>query len=110
MHHQSPEMQACIEACQGCYATCLGMLTQHCLEAGGQHVEPSHVGLMLACAEMCRASAAMMLIGTEHHKASCRACAEVCEACARSCEGLDGMEDCVAACRSCAESCRSMAA
>lgn len=65
--------------------------------------------LMLSCAEICRTSAAMMLIGTEHHKTVCRACAEVCEACARSCGQVGGMDACVQACRSCAESCRAMA-
>ncbi|RZA15393.1 MAG: four-helix bundle copper-binding protein, partial [Proteobacteria bacterium] len=82
----------------------------HCLEVGGRHVAPEHFRLMIACAEMCRASASLMLIGTPLHKQTCRVCAEVCEACAASCEGLDGMEDCVAACRQCAESCRRMAA
>lgn len=110
MHHHSPEMQACIEACLHCHRTCLGMAMNHCLQAGGKHVAPDHFKLMIACAELCRTSADVMLIGTELHKHVCRACAEICEACATSCEDLDGMEECVQACRRCAESCREMAA
>lgn len=110
MQHLPSDMQACVEACLRCHSTCLGMSSHHCLEAGGKHVEAQHFRLMLACAEMCRASAAMMLIGTEHHRASCRACAEVCDACAKSCEEVGAMEECVQACRACAEHCHKMAA
>ncbi|NOG73571.1 MULTISPECIES: four-helix bundle copper-binding protein [Roseicella] len=110
MHHMTAEMQACIDECLRCHSTCLGMAMNHCLEAGGKHVEPEHFRLMLACAEMCQTSANFMLIGTRHHKHTCRECAEICEECARSCEQVGGMDDCVQACRRCAESCRKMAA
>lgn len=110
MPTHSSDMQACIEECLRCYQTCLGMAMNHCLPAGGEHVEPGHFKLMMACAEICRTSAHFMLIGTRHHKHTCAECAEICEECARSCEGLDGMEECVARCRACAESCRRMAA
>jgi hypothetical protein len=106
---RTPEMQACIDQCLNCYQTCIGMAMSHCLEQGGRHVEPVHFRLMISCAEICRASAHIMLTGTEAHKASCGACAEICTACAESCETLDGMKACVAACRACAESCRKMA-
>ena len=85
MQHLSLEMRTCIEECLRCHATCLGMAMNHCPEQGGKHVEPSHMRLMLACAE-------------------------ICEECARSCEQVGGMEECVQACRRCAESCRKMAA
>jgi hypothetical protein len=110
MHHQSPEMQACIDECLRCYSTCLGATMNHCLEAGGRHLEPGHFRLMMACAEICRTSAHFMLLGTPHHKHTCAECAEICAECAKSCEALDGMEDCAAQCRRCAESCRKMAA
>jgi hypothetical protein len=106
---RSPELQNCIDECLRCYQTCIGMAMSHCLERGGRHVEPAHFRLMISCAEICRASAHIMLTGTDVHKASCAACAEICTACAESCEPLDGMENCVADCRSCAESCRRMA-
>ena len=110
MRHVSSEMQACIDACLKCYQTCLGTAMGHCLEQGGKHVAPAHFRLMIACAEICRTSAHVMLTGSPLHKASCRACAEICAACAEDCAKLDGMEDCVTDCRRCAESCRKMAA
>lgn len=110
MHQLSKEMQACIEECLRCHSTCLGMAMNHCLEAGGKHVEPSHFRAMMACAEICQTSANFMLIGTPLHKQTCRLCAEVCEECARSCEQVGEMQDCVQQCRRCAESCRKMAA
>jgi hypothetical protein len=110
MHHTSPEMQACIDACLRCYQTCLGMASHHCLQGGGKHVEPEHFRLMLACAEICRTSAHVMLLWTAHHKHTCAECADVCEDCARSCEQVGDMQDCVEQCRACAESCRKMAA
>lgn len=110
MHHTSASMQACIDACLKCYATCLGTSLNHCLEAGGKHAEPAHIKLMLSCAEMCRACAQLMLIGSPEHKHACRACADICEACAKDCERVGGMDDCVKACRACVETCRKMAA
>lgn len=109
-HHLSSDMQACIKACLDCYATCLSSFSGHCLEAGGPHTEPAHARLMLACAEICRTSAHFMLLGTPHHRHTCRECAEICRECADDCERVGGMEDCVAACRRCAESCAAMAA
>lgn len=110
MHQMSTEMRACIEECLRCHSTCLGMAMNHCLEQGGKHVEPEHFKLMMACAEICQTSANFMLIGTRHHKHTCRECAEICTECAKSCEQVGGMDDCVQQCRRCAESCRKMAA
>ncbi len=110
MHHLPADMGACVEACLRCHATCLGTAMHHCLEAGGKHLEPAHFRLMMACAEICRTSAAFMLIGTDHHRHTCSECAEVCEECALSCEQVGDMDDCVQECRRCAEQCRKMAA
>ena len=110
MQNLAPEMRSCIEECLRCHSTCLNMAMSHCLEQGGKHVEPQHLKLMMACAEICQTAANFMLIGTHHHKHTCRECAEICEECAKSCEQVGGMEECVQACRRCAESCRKMAA
>lgn len=110
MHHQSAQMQACIDNCLACYRTCLSAAMNHCLEVGGEHVKPDHFRLMMACAEICRTSAHFMLIGTPHHKHVCAECAEICEECADDCERVGDMDECVAACRKCAESCSAMAA
>ena len=109
MHQISTEMQRCIDECLRCYQTCLGTATNHCLEAGGQHVEPQHVRLMMACAEICRTSAHFMLMNSEHNKHLCRECAEICDQCAADCERVGEMAACVQQCRACAESCRKMA-
>lgn len=110
MADSSDAMQACLEACLHCTRTCLGMASHHCLEMGGQHVEPEHFRLMLACAEACRASAQLIQIGSPVHRHQCGACAEICAACARSCEAVGDMDACVAACRACEAACRKMAA
>lgn len=110
MHAISKDLQTCIDECLSCYKTCLGTAMTHCLEEGGEHVEPKHFRLMMACAEMCRTAAHFMLIDTPHHKHTCRECAEICRECAKDCERIGEMQDCVNACRSCAEHCRKMAA
>jgi hypothetical protein len=110
MHHIAEDMQDCIDTCLDCYCVCLSTAMRHCLEAGGKHVEPKHFQLMMACAEICRTAAHFMLIGTPHHKHTCRECAEICRECAKDCAQLDGMEECVEACEECAESCENMAA
>jgi hypothetical protein len=85
------------------------MAMTHCLETGGKHVEPAHFRLMMACAEICRTSAHIMLLNSPHHKHVCRECAEICTECAKDCERIGDMDDCVRACKSCAASCRAMA-
>ena len=109
MHPVNDEMKSCIAECLRCYQTCLSMAMGHCLEIGGQHTEPKHFTLMMACAEICRTSAYFMLLGSELHKLTCRACAEICEQCAADCERIGEMRECVDACRRCAESCQKMA-
>jgi hypothetical protein len=98
MHTLSGEMKSCIDTCQRCHATCLQTAT-----------EPKHFHLMMACAEVCRTSAALMLIGSPSHPMQCDLCAKLCEECAADCERIGGMEECVAACRACAKECRQMA-
>lgn len=110
MHTQSSKMRSCIDECMRCYSTCLSTTMNHCLEAGGKHIEPDHFRLMSACAEICKTSAAMMLIGSKHHKNICAVCADICEDCAKDCERIGDMDECIQACRKCAASCRSMAA
>ena len=89
------DTRRCIESCLACYSTCLAAATHHCLPAGGGHVDPAHFRLMLACAETCRTSAHMMLLGTADHKLTCRACAKVCADCALSCEVVGDMANCI---------------
>ncbi len=104
------EMPDCIEKCLRCYAACLSTVTRHGIEMGGENAEPAHLRLMLACSEMCRTSAHFMLIGTVHHKHTCKECAEICLECAIECDRVGGMQECADACRACAEVCSRMAA
>ena len=106
----SDAMNRCIETCLSCYRVCLGTAMTHCLETGGKHTEPAHFRLMMACAEICRTSAHFMLIGTPHHKHTCKECAEICAECADDCARIGGMDGCVKICRACAASCKEMAA
>lgn len=110
MRTMDEDMRRCIEACLACHQACLSTAPHHCLDVGGEPVEPRHMRPMLACAEICRTSAWFMELGTELHRRVCGVCAEICEECAKSCEEAGEIESCVAACRRCAESCRGMAA
>jgi hypothetical protein len=113
MQHQriSQEMQDCISACMTCHAVCLETIN-HCLEMGGEHASPNHIGLLQDCAQICVTSADFMLRTSPHHGDVCGVCADICDACARACESMGGgdetMQRCAEACRRCAESCRRM--
>jgi hypothetical protein len=107
--HTESTMQACIEACSHCHQICLQTAMNHCLEAGGKHVEAEHFRLMMNCAEICQTSANSQLSSSPFHSRVCEVCADVCEACAVNCEKIGGMDECIKACRACAESCRKMA-
>ncbi|WP_237481109.1 four-helix bundle copper-binding protein [Lichenibacterium dinghuense] len=104
----SAKAKSCIDACLDCYATCLGMASNHCLVVGGPHVEQEHFRLMLACAEVCRTHAHLMILGSPHARHLAPECAEIATRCAESCASVGDMEACVAACRACAASCSDM--
>jgi hypothetical protein len=109
----SSEMQQCIDECTRCQHICLATVS-HCLELGGKHADPAHIGLLLDCAEICQTSANFMLRGSERHQLTCGICADICRACADDCERRAGgdklMQDCAQQCRRCGESCERMAA
>lgn len=104
----SPDLQKCIDECLHCYRTCTETAMNHCLEMGGQHVQPEHFRLMMNCSTICRTAAEFMMSNSPLHTQVCAACAEVCDACADSCEKVGDMDECVDACRSCSESCHQM--
>ncbi|GMV68053.1 MAG: hypothetical protein AMXMBFR76_04920 [Pseudomonadota bacterium] len=103
------EFASCLEDCLDCHRTCLDHALNHCLEAGGAHVEPAHFRTMLDCAELCHTAARLMMSGSPHAIALCQLCAQVCSDCADQCAALGDMDDCVEACKRCAASCRQMA-
>lgn len=104
-------MQECVQECNRCHNICLETIS-HCLELGGKHAEPSHIRLLMDCAEICQTSANYMLRMSDFHGQTCGVCAQVCDSCAEDCERLgddDMMQRCAEACRSCARSCSEMA-
>ena len=108
---QMSQMRQCIDECLGCYAACMETVN-HCLQLGGEHAAQPHIATLIACAEACRSSAAVMLVGSDHHVETCRACAVLCHACAEECERMgddETMRRCAEECRRCAESCERMA-
>lgn len=106
------DTQTCITNCLECHRICLETI-QHCLGKGGKHAEAAHIRLMMDCAQICAVSADFMIRGSQYHKITCDACAQLCEACAKSCEAMAddaAMKRCAEICRRCTESCRQMAA
>lgn len=107
---QGREDEQCIEQCSTCHDVCTETM-MWCLQQGGEHAAPKHIGLLADCAQICHTSADFMLRGSELHHATCGVCAEVCERCADDCEQMEDeqMQRCAEACRQCAELCRQMA-
>lgn len=108
MHH----LQHCIENCTRCHQICLSTLT-HCLQQGGVHSKPEHIGLLHDCAEICQNSANFMLRQSPLHHHTCGVCSEICLLCAQHCDSMAAndpkMRECAEICRSCAQSCAEMA-
>jgi hypothetical protein len=97
------DMKAGMEGCIECHRICFELAMNHCLETGGEHIEPAHFRLMINCAELCRTSSNFVLAGPDLDKLTYGLCAEVCRRYADDCQQLDAMEECAAACRRCAE-------
>jgi hypothetical protein len=105
------DMQECIDNCTDCAQVCEQMIT-HCLSKGGHHAEPSHIRLLIDCAEACKTSVGFMIRESPFHPLTCGTCAQVCTACAEDCESMNDdelMQECVEICRRCATSCAAMA-
>ena len=109
---RSAGMNACLAACSQCHDTCLETFS-HCLARGGQHADRVHITLLMACADICRASADNLLRRTPVHVDTCEACAKICRQCAASCLAMGDdaeMKRCAEACNDCADKCESMVA
>lgn len=107
-HTVETDIRHCIEQCLGCYKLCHGSAMTHCLEQGGEHVEPQHFRLLTACAEICRSCAHILLLNSSLYRAVCKACAEICEQCAHNCDRVGDMPECAQACRECADACEKL--
>lgn len=73
METMFPERKACIDNCLACYSECLSTAV---MRIAGNDISHGHFTLMMACAEVCRTSAQLMLIGSPHHRHVCRDCAK----------------------------------
>jgi hypothetical protein len=106
------DMETCIRNCLDCHRVCLETIS-HCLGKGGRHADPAHIRLLIDCAQICATSADFMIRGSDLHRLTCGACAEVCDRCAEDCARMadddEAMRRCADACRRCAESCNRMA-
>ena len=104
-----PKVQRCIELCTQCHEACMETLS-HCVRSG--HSSPSHLRILLDCAEICQTSANCLIRNSDVHRQVCAACAAACEACASSCRQFvadEEMKRCEEICRECAEACSEVA-
>jgi hypothetical protein len=108
----SNDMQFCIMNCVQCAQAC-EQLIHHCLNAGGAHADPDHIGLLQDCVDICSLTARYMTRESTLHIRACELCSEVCLACAIDCERFEEdsvMKSCAEVCRRCSESCQKMSA
>jgi Domain of Unknown Function (DUF326) len=109
----SPELQACLDACQQCLAAC-----EHCAAACLSEPDVTSMAgcirLDRDCADACSFTARLLMRASDLHPQACRMCAEACERCAAECQKHaahhDHCRQCAEACRACAAECRKMAA
>lgn len=110
-HKMAAEMQRCIQLCQDCHARCIELIS-HCLMAAGRQAAPTHIRLLMDCAQLCTVTADFMARESAFHDRTCTLCAELCRRCAESCVQIAGddqlVKECAELCRRCAESCDRM--
>lgn len=108
MATQQRSQESCIEACFDCVRSC-----ETCIGNGlpGGSAMAECLRLCLECADLCQATARVMIRKSPNAAKWAEFCATICEACAMECDKHD-MEDCrrcAEVCRRCAEECRAIA-
>ena len=68
--------ESCIDICIKSHQMCLET-ARYCFEKGGDHVAPTHLALLLDCAEMCQMTANSLMRRSPQHGAICGACADL---------------------------------
>jgi hypothetical protein len=101
-------MIRCVDECERCHRICLHTAMMYSLEQGVEHVEPAHLRLMMACADLCRATADSLLAGFDTSEDLCAICARVCAQCGESCARVGELAECMEACRACAAACAAV--
>src|SRR5688500_3106018 len=91
----SKEMKACIEQCLKCYQVCVETKL-HGLTMGGEQAQARQISILEICGDICRTSANAMLLGSDLHRITCKACAEICELTAFECDLMENetMKNC----------------
>ena len=56
----SHDLESCIDECRACHQLCVETI-RYCLEKGGRHANPQHVGLLIDCAEICQTNSNFMM-------------------------------------------------
>lgn len=94
----------CATACELCHTACL--------KERDVSVLVVCILLDMECVTMCKATARLLQLGSDHANAACQLCADICIACAEECEKHEHehCRQCAIACRECAEQCMGVAA
>ena len=103
--------QPCIEACMKCAEVCEHCAAS-CLREEDVAMMAACIQLDIECSTMCKTTAQLMQLQSNHANAACQLCADICNACADECgkHDNDHCRRCASVCRECAEECMSMAA
>ncbi len=106
------QMQQCIDNCRSAHQICVETM-YHCLSKGGEHSDPSHIGLLIDCAQINEMNADFMSRNSEFHTKMCELCADIDEKTAKDCDMMskndDQMRACVEETTKSMNSCRMMA-
>ncbi|GHO42422.1 hypothetical protein [Ktedonospora formicarum] len=96
------QAQDCAHDCLQCHAACMAAVHEGKKRGGGDDSS-----IALDCAELCLATAHMLLRDSPLAGYACTACASACNHCAGICD-QKGMSDVANACRICANSCEQL--
>lgn len=94
----------CATICDYCAASCL--------RESDVTMMAACIQLDMECAAVCRTTALLLQLESNHAGAMCQICADICNACAEECEKHEHehCRKCAAICRECAEECANIAA
>lgn len=103
--------ESCIDACTRCAEAC-DHCAASCLQEEDVAMMTRCIQLDMECSSICKTSALLMHLQSNHANAVCQLCADICTACAEECEKHEHAHcrECAATCRECAAECVSMAA
>jgi hypothetical protein len=89
----------CADTCDYCAAACL--------QEDNVAKMVICIRLNMECYSMCKTTAMLLQLGSEHAAAACQLCADICSACADECEKYQYVhcQECATVCRQCAEEC-----